>query len=267
MKNIINILLRKLYNQIPNELLELTFKPHQSNLSLDSIIKEEIIVNIVLVDCNLYAGRPTKVTLTREMLKDIKSPKTSSIIGNQSIYYIPPEYREFRDISVILDLAFPTAIGLASVYPQHQQYGRTVQNAADDALTSFNRQPSYQTPHAILLGNNSIKLSPPMMHTVNWIVSCMLSYDDDFTNLGNNCIRPLEKCVLHATEAYIYNKLRVAVNQGYLESGSQLSSISDIVGDYSDANEKYDEAVLRFRGASIFDKETMLDYLSLTIGS
>jgi len=266
-KNIINILLRKLYNQIPKEVLELALNPSEYNRTLDALVKEEIIVGIVLVDCNLYAGRPTKITLKETMLKTIDEESDYSIVGDHSIYYIPPEFRENRDITVVLDMAYPAILSLPNAYPYNQVYGRSVLNAADDALSSMTHQPMYMTPEPILMGNNTIALNPPMTRHVDWILSCMLSYDKDFTNVSSNLIKPLEKMVIYGAQVFIYNKLRIKVQQGFLEGGAQLEPIKEIVESYSDAQEKFDEAFKKFRGASVFEKQTLVDLLSLCIGS
>ncbi len=269
MKNIINTLLRKLYMRIPEEILVEAFQPRQNARSLDSLIKSEIIVDIVLSQCNLYAGKTKKITLLPDFLKPITdSAVYSAVPGDYSIYAVPPQFREFRPISVVLDIAYPSSLALNSAYPYSFLSGRTVANGIDEALTSFTHTPAYITPTPVLLdGDNGIvQLHPPMSMHTDWILSCMLAYDKDFTNISTNMINPLFDCTLYATQAYIYNKLYIRLNQGYLQGGLQLEAIRAVVESYAESPEKFEESLRKFRGAALFDKDSMIDLLSLMVG-
>lgn len=270
MKNVVNTLLRKLYMRIPEEILVEAFEPRKYSRSLDALIKEVIIVDIVLSQCNLYAGKTKKITLLQDFLKVIKDDTVySAIPGDYSVYAIPPQFREYRPITVVLDIAYPSSLALHSAYPYSFLSGRSVANGLEEALSSFTHTPAYVTPTPILLDgdNGIIQLSPPMTMHTDWILSCMLAYDKDFTNVGTNMINPLFNLTLYATQAYIYNKLYVKVNQGYLHGGFQLEAMKSLVDNYADAHEKFEEALTKFRGAAMFDKDTLVDTLSLMIGS
>lgn len=273
MNNVINVLLKDLYFKIPQPILMEGFADDikQSNRVLDVIIKEKIIIDIVLSNCNLYAGKTKKIVLEERYSKGLSDVLLRNVFvgGEASVYAIPPEARENRPITAVLDVAFPTTMGLYGSVYDGSVSGRTVANGIDEALSSFTHTPAYITPSPILLNGEAgiIQLSPPSSLHVDWILSCLLAYDENFSNISLNMINTLKKMVEYATKAYIYNALWIKINQGFLQGGLQLESIRNIIEGYADSHEKFDEMVLKFRGASTFSHENLKDLLSLMIGS
>lgn len=269
MKNTINNILRHLYGLIPKEILELTFEPQKNNRTLDSMIKEIIIVDKVLYHCNLFHGKSTKIALKEDYLKNIDdSTIFSPTPGDYSVYRIPPEAREYRAITVVIDLAYPSSLALNSSYPYSFLSGRSVANGIDEALSSFTHTPSFISPTPILLDGDQgiIRLTPPMSMHTDWILSCYLAHDKDFTNIGTNMIMPISDMTVYGCQAYIYNHMIVKLNQGYLQGGLQLEAVKNIIEGYADSYEKFETALTRYRGASVYSKESLIDFLSLVMG-
>lgn len=266
MQNVINILIRKLYHRIPTPVLEEAFRPTYHNRTLDALIKERIIVDTVLTDCNLYAGKTKKIPLSIDYIKRVEDAGSSRYISSDySVYYIPPEARENRDITVVLDLAYPSELTMTNMYPGQFLSGRSVANVADQALGNATQTPQYLTPTPILMGNNIVRLEPPSSLYTDYVLSCMLAFDKDFTNISTNMVNPIFKCVLYATQMFIYNELLIRMNQGFRQGGAPLASIVDIVNTYEGAEERYDESMKTLRGASMFDKSTMIQMINLMI--
>ncbi len=267
MQDVIGVLLKKLYNKIPPELLDLAFEPKKEFRTLDALVKEKVIVDTVLVDCNLYAGKLKKITLEEEWLIDIDSSRHyNALSGTYAIYKIPLDLRENRDIGHVIDLAFPSQWIAAATHPFQTQQGRSVSNGMSELLSSYTHTPAHNTPTPILRDNNIIELSPPtgMLH-VDYLLTVMLKYDDNFSNISSNMVNPLFACVHYAAQLYIYNKLRIQLNQGFLTGGQQLDAIKQIVDGYSDAEERYEEALLDWKGSSFFDSDTLLSILGTCI--
>lgn len=272
MKDVINVLLRDLYMKIPELILSEAFRrlKQQSNRTIDALVKEYIIVDVVLLNCNLYAGKTKKIVLYEQYGKSIDDTMMhSAMSGNYGVYSIPPEARENRSISAVLDIAYPTTLALFGTFPNNAVSGRSVANGMDEALSSFTHTPAYLTPSPILLDGNAglVQLSPPASLHVDWILSCMLEYDKNFTNIGLNMIKPLQQMTVLATKAFIYNELYLKMNQGYLESGSQLEAIKTIIEGYADATEQFEEALNNFKAASLFSMENFREMMALMIGS
>jgi hypothetical protein len=272
MKNVINNLLKDLYRKVPMEILNEAFYRlrKESNRSLDALIKEYIIVDVVLSNCNLYAGKVKNIVLYQQYGKDIDDTMLhAAMSGNYGVYAIPPEARENRPIVAVLDVAYPTTMAIYGTFPNIGVTGRSVANGIDEMLSSFTHEPAYVTPTPMLIDGDAgiIQLSPPASLHVDWILSCMLAYDKEFTNISLNMLNPLKNMVEYAAKSFIYNELIIKINQGYLQSGLQLESVRSMIESYADANEKFDEALRKFRGASTFSQDALRNMLSLMIGS
>ena len=273
MKNTISNLLRNLYYiKIPPEILDIGFAElrKKNNSTTDAIIREYIIVDLVLVKCNLYAGKVKKIVLYENYGMHVNDDTfEASMSGNYGMYRIPPEARENRPLSALLDIGYPTTMALYGTFPNEISVGRSVANSADEALASFTETPIYMTPAPMLIDGDAgiISLQPPAALHIDWILSCMLTYDKDFSNLSLNMLPSLQNMVEFATKAYIYNTMIVKINQGYLQGGQSLDAIKEIISSYADAGERFDEALRKFRGAATFSTENFRNMLSMMLGS
>lgn len=270
MKNTINLLLRYIYTHIPAEILNEAFLPTKENRSLDVLIKEKVIIDYVLQQCNIYAGRTKKIRLLESYVIDIDDPDTSDfLVGRYSIYRIPPEARENRAINAVLDVSYPSHVShLISSVDSNFISGKSVASSASTLLSSFTRVPSAVTPTATIVDGHAgiVRLDPPMGVTSEWLLSCMLEYDKNFSNIGLNLIPQLQKMTLYAAKAYIYNELVVKLSHGRIVSGSLLEAITSVTDKYEEAEEKFQDALMKFRGASTFTPEAMSIWLSTCIG-
>lgn len=272
MKNIVLELIQDLYRKIPNEILrEAFFEELKSTRTLDAILKEKVIIGIVLPNCNLYAGKMKMITLYESYGKRIEDDNlyTTAIGGSFGIYHIPLEVREGRPISAILDVSYPTMMSLFGSYPNVGIVGRSVTNGFDQMLSSFTHEPAYIAPSGIVLDSDAglIQLSPPASIHVDWMVSCMLSFDNEFSNIGLNMVNPLKRLTELAAKGLIYNRLIIKLNQGYIQGGLQLESIKGIIDSYEGANELFDEALLKFRSSALFIPENLRGMISIMVGS
>lgn len=271
MKNVVNTLLRNIYYKIPNEILTEAFRKvmMNSNRTLDSVIKQHIIIDIVLMNCNLYAGKTKSLVLYENYGKQIDDKMLMAAFdGCYGVYTIPPEARENRPITAVLDIAYPTTLALYGVFPNTASVGRSVTNGIDQALGSFTHTPAYTTPVPMLIDGDAgiIQLSPPAAVHVDWVLSCMLAYDKEFANISLNMLPSLRDMVEYATKAYIHNALFIQLNQGYLQGGLQLEAIRGTIESYSTANDIFEEKLRKFRGASNFSQDAFRNLMSLMIG-
>ena len=256
-------MLKEVKRLIPRELLNEAFLANNNTQrSLDGLIKETIIVDTVLRHCNLYAGKIKKITLLADWIENIDASATITYVGNCSVYRIPPEAREYRDIIYAIDIVYPYEHIFTDPYigqGQHSLLSRT--NELFESTFSVGNA----TPIPIVKEDNIIVLEPPQPHHIDWILVCMLSYNSQFTNIKPNVVDSLCKMAVYATQSYIYNQLKIKIDTARIHLGHELGSFKETVESYADAEEKYREALLNFRGASTFDEETALGLLSLAI--
>jgi len=263
MHNVLNHVLKKLRMlHIPDMILVAAFKPHVENRTLEALIKEKIVVGIVLEDCNLYAGKLKKIILLDSFRKEMGIDQNIYTISQAySVYEIPPQDREHRDLTHAIDVSYPSRMMGGSIYPSQYTGGKSLGSLANEVLSSFTGTPVTITPTPILMANNTVRLDPPMAAHVEWVLTCLLAYDSNFTNIAPHMIEPLSDLVVLATKAYIYNTLINNNDLAAMVGGASLDSFRSIVESYSDSYEKYTAAVLTFRGAATFDKENLVSLL------
>lgn len=260
----IEFCLKDIYLQIPIEVLNEAFTKDLRfrNKSLDGIIKEVIIVDIVLRKVNLYAGKLKKIELKESYITYLDSPNIIGAGMKMPVYIIPAEARENKDIIAPIGIAYPINTYNNNLYDSYQY--DSLQNKTNELFenTFSSGQP---LPIPFLLDNNVIRLDPPSFidNNIPWLLTCMLAYDSNFTNLSLNMFDSLSKLCIYATQQYIYNKLKIPINQAYLNSGVELGAFKETIESYSDAKEKFEEALLEFRGSAMFDKEQITSYFSL----
>jgi len=265
MHSVINTVINKVVQfYIPDMILRAAFRDVISYITLEAAIRDVIIDKIVLRDCNLYAGKLKRIILLQEYVKPIAHESTMFPIDcSFSIYEIPPDARENKDITVAIDLAYP-AIGVAP-YPDMNLSGNSLGTVASQALESVAMSNSYITPVPILIANNTIRMEPSLAMHVDWVFSCTLAYDINFTGITPSMVTQLTNLVALATKAYIYNKLTNDNQLARIVGGAEFSSFTDTVEGYSDAIEQYDEALIEFRGGAFFDKDSLISTISMMV--
>lgn len=258
MEHVINHILKDIYLRIPTEILIEAFEPHNQRKSLDGIIKENIIVDIVLRKCNIFTGKLSKIHLRSEWIQNNVNSTIyqNLLILDGLVYVIPPEAREFRDISYIIGVGVPFGLGT-----DFQSYSDTsFTRVTHEVIDSNTRNMNYYIPQAKLVTKNTVVLECDYHY--DWILTCLLKFDEDFTNLTPGAIPYLCDMAVHATQMFIYNKLKIKIDQAYIIGGNELGAFKEIIDSYADAEEKFNEALKDFRGATTFDTDQLKAMLS-----
>ena len=271
MTDVIQYAIQYLYDRIPSEILQLTFStnngiPYNHIRSIDDAIDQQVIQRRVIKDCSLVSGKIKYITLLSQYL-EIPKPDNfalTNMLGQFSIYRIPPEAREGCPISSVMSLSYP-ARNSAAMFPNQQNADCpyvTMNQMANEVLQSQTMSNSRPTPTPELVGSNIIRLIPSQFVHLDWVVACKLAFDGNMTNATHSSILPFAKLVLYATQMYIYNDLIVKLDQGFIQGGAEIGAIKNIIESYQDANEKYDEELLHFRGGATLDTKNKMIILS-----
>ena len=103
----------------------------------------------------------------------------------------------------------------------------------------------------------------------NFLPEVNVEYDKNLSDIEPSLYLVLADLCLYATQAYIFNHLRVKLDKGYIHAGYELSIIRDIVESYSDAGEMYKEELkTKFMpGAYSTEKETMVRHIRAMISN
>lgn len=252
--------LKEIYLNIPSEILQETF-PVRYGENIDGLIKETIITDIVLRRTSINTGKLKKIPLLNEYEQRVDRPLNSIPVNDPIVYVIPPEAREFKDILSAISCTFSNDYNLLN-YPNIQEHA----NLSMFSKMSHNNEiynSGIITPIPKIVGSNIIALEPNFSGGGNLIVACLLQFDSNFVNLSLNTVQLLSELAVLATEIYIHNKLIIPINGAYIVGGKELGSFKAIVESYESSNEKFEEKLLKFRGANLFEKENLLSYIGL----
>ena len=258
--------LTHIYNVIPMPILEATFKPYEYNTSIDNLILSKVLLARVRDDISLRGGKILKIILNQNWCEYTSSPSPYAlgISGSYTVFTIPPEARDNRDISCVLSVRFPYTLGTSnscSFYNNNTIKGNTLSGLACAALQAQTGANQLSTPQAYVLPGNVIKLDPPQYNFVPWQVTTRLIYDDNFSGMDVSSIRPFCLLAEYATKAYIYTNLIMLIESNMVVKGAELGIVKDIVSGYQDANEKYEEQLIAMGGAQLYEPDRLRNIL------
>lgn len=257
----------RIYNTIPMPILEAAFRPYESDMSIDALIKERVLIPRVKDDLSTRAGKVLRLILQLDWCEYTyaPSPYALGVSGSYSTYRIPPETREFRDIACVMSVRFPYTIGTSSTgtfYNDISTQGNTAGGLGQSVLQSKTMSNLLVSPTGVLRPGNIISLNPQQYNFVPWMVYLRVCFDDNFSGLDVSEDIPFAQLCEYAVKAYIYTNLIFAVESNMVYRGMELGVFKDQIQNYSDANEKYDEALIACGGANIYDADRLKGILS-----
>lgn len=249
----------EIHNSIPKGILDIAFQTNDyMDVSLDERIKSEVILKRVRKDISVVAGPMFDLILQSNWAKFTSSPSVYAlgISGAYSAYKIPPEAREHRDISCVVNVRFPYTIMNSSVgafYSDCSIKGNNLAGLSSSALSSQTGAHMLANPVGRILPGNVIILEPPQYNFVPWRCTVRLEFDDNFSGMDVSSIQQFCHLCKYAVQAYIYTNMIIDVESNVVFRGASIGVIKDIISDYRDANDKYQETMLQFQGASMYD--------------
>lgn len=253
--------LRVIYNNIPMEILEATFRPRDYQTSLDQRIKDVIISGRVLPDCNINAGKIKRIPLYACNVEPVlPDPGYNSVVNPSpgTLYRVPAAARENRDIVGVIDISYPyDYTGFNDAQQGFGANGNTFAALAAAALDSHTHRNACLTPTPTLLTNNMVLINPTNSFLSDWTLVCRLGYDEEFTSLNRSSVIPLGRLVLTATKAYIWTTLTIRIDQSVLSGGQELGQFKNIVDDYRSSLDQYNDDLVKMRGSTMYDPEVV----------
>ena len=262
-------ILNRINSTIPLPILNEAFEPDKRYMSLDECIREDVICRRVLDDCNLFAGKVSRIVLQASWAEKTNIPPMLGIIstGSYTVYRIPPMMRENKRIVAVVSLEYPPQYysGNLLTYGGASLTGSTAGDLACQALNSVSGGSQFYKPTPILKEGHLVYIYPPQSTHIDWIMTCRLEYDSEYTNINDSAVKPLVDLVECATKAYIYNKLILKIDAVKLEGGYEMGKFREIVESYADQNEKYDELLMNFRGGALLDPDRMARIIAMAL--
>lgn len=240
--NIVPYAISNLKMAIPNYLLTETFLSSINRtgryLNLDEVIEDTVIRPIVFKDINVITGQMALIPLAYADRVRI-DPLTT-------VFNIDQDILQGRKIIAVhsVGLGFNTAVNLLPLQSSFNTNTSPCQNNpianAQRAMDTANLD-SYSpitTNCRLLAGDSLYVLFNAPTAAVN-AARVTLTHDENLANINPMSYGAFSDLVLLATKAYIYNAMKVPLDQGYYINGVEISSLKEIVDSYSEAYTDY----------------------------
>lgn len=263
---------------IPKEILEKAFingtEAWRSAgvMNIDEQIRELVIRPRVMTDCNLVGGVQEVLNLSTV---DRFSPKIGYFI-----YRIPMDVTSGRTILVPLSLHYinpeAASYGYTSAYSANTYTGMggtgvdtsAAMSVASGIVDSLDRIPIVSTARLRLRAQNTVEVHDSVIPPPNVYLRCVLSHNEDMSNLSVRSLPSFANLVTLAVKSYIYNTLIIQIDKGELVYGQELGMFKEIVSGYSDTEQQYQEFLRDEMGAILFmsDQATYSRYIAMMVG-
>ena len=110
--------------------------------------------------------------------------------------------------------------------------------------------------HLEIVGYNTILIYANFRVLTNFGLRVLLENDSNLNNIQPRSYKDVAMACILACKAYIYNKLIIPVNSGYLASGQDLGMFKSILESYSEAEADYNTFLRERLGAVLFMNDT-----------
>lgn len=253
--------INEITHQIPHELLQAAFtiddSPETVNLNtVDDKILRKLLRKRVLIDLNITGGIETIIPLN--------NVQPSFYEYFYTIYQIPPEMTMNKEIVSALNIMLMPGSG---VFGQGNLGGNSFGNIGymneNPVMNVANRIGSAASPSGVLsnahleiVGYNTILIYANFRVLTNFGLRVLLENDSNLNNIQPRSYKDVSMACVLACKAYIYNKLIIPVNSGYLASGQDLGMFKSILESYSEAEADYNTFLRERLGAILFMNDT-----------
>lgn len=229
--------------RIPKEVLREVFvnRPLQDgglsncgvSISMEHRIREEIIEGRIMPDLDIIGGSTTYIPLDYPVRAEYVDPYTT-------IYYIPDSHTQNRPIVQLFDIHYGV-LGYQNAGFSGQYNTSAMGNEIRKVLDSATKVSVAQTSYIGLINHNTIMVRFIFNPSATAYLSCRLGNDDELLNLRPTSFPLFARLVEQAVKAHCFNELNIPMGEAQLSGGQQLGVFSDVVREYANANELYDE--------------------------
>lgn len=247
--NIVSKALDEIKFQIPEKVLRLTFigettQRTRLGISLDEHIRMSVIRPRVMIDVNILGGQTIMISL--EGL--YQEPIPPNFIRIE----IPKDRTQNRSIIQPLSVMYSNqylgiyAGGFAGTNyssPNNWKSMSPITSAAARIAAASSDVPIIENSDVELVGENTIGIKDSLSNPTYRYLTCVVEYDDNLSSINLRSYPVFAKLAVLATKAFIYNKMIITLDRGYLEGGQELGAVKEVISTYSDSEQQYQEAL------------------------
>ena len=240
-------------NTIPAEILRLGFPTsgtawENSMESMDWRIRNEVIEKRVRVDLDLIGGTELQIPVD-DIQIDYVDPYTN-------VLHVPAERTQNRTIVQAYEFSYgptgyPVAASLTGNYGTYASSPRGVRTS--NVVTSSSGVGSFTIFDLKIIGHNTIMVRYNGLFARGMWLRCRVSDDEGMTSIPPTAYSKFSQMCVLACKAYLFRTLSIQIDAGQLEGGMQLGAIRDLLWNFQEAEELYQQARARWRGIAVMN--------------
>lgn len=234
--------------KIPFEILQaaMNFDEQESTINLSSLsdkILRKVIRKRVMLDANIVGGIETTIPLNGI------APSFSEHF--YTVYQIAPELTNNKEIISALGLSFMPGNGyfgqvggqyMGSGVNNNNMFGggfNPMMNVADRIGNSASSTGVMSNAHLEIVAYNTVLVYAHYRSLANFGLRVVLENDTNLNNIQPRSYKHLGQLCTLAVKAYIYNKMIIALNNGYLSGGQDLGIFRAKIESFESAEDDY----------------------------
>lgn len=240
----------EIQNKIPNEILMagMNIDEQETTINLSSLgdkILRKVIRKRVMLDANIVGGIETTIPLNN------LDPSFTEYF--YTVYSIPGEVTNNKEIISALSISFMPANGYfgqvggmygGSGFNNNSSMGggnpfNAVMNVADRIGDAASSTGVMSNAHLEIVAYNTILVYAHFRNLANFGLRVILENDSNLNNIQPRSYKNFSILCTLAVKAYIYNKLIIALNNGYLSGGQDLGVFRAKVESFESAEDDY----------------------------
>ena len=217
--NAITYALQRIRQEIPHQILTLAFtepaaKQFAIPVSIDSVIKERVLVERVLVDCNLVGGA--------EVVINLNSATHERVEPGVHVYRIAKQLTQNRSILSALNIGF-TNDGMGNISHQFGMQDEIL-NAAKQQLSSMLSIQIISDARVNVIGDNVIMAEHADFYMGRIYLRCVIENDSNMNHLNPRSWDNFATLCTLAVKSHIYINNIVKLDMGYMQGGSEIGA-------------------------------------------
>jgi hypothetical protein len=238
----------EIQHQIPNELLHAGMNIDEQGVtanltSLGDKILRKVIKKRVMLDANIVGGIETTIPLNNIMPSFTEQFYT--------VYQIPPELVNNKEIISALSISFMPGAGYygqgggqfnGSGMNNNGSFNggfSAVMNVGDRIGNAASSAGPMSNAHIELVAYNTVLVYAHYRNLATFGLRVILENDSNLNNIQPRSYKNFSTLCTLAVKAYLYNKLSIAINSGYLSGGQDLGMFKSRLEEFSSAEEDY----------------------------